>query len=323
MLEAMLEALKKQKAKLEAMRRDTAKESGAMRSELEELKKIVSAYVQKAETVQISTLRLDMLANDGFVCESVCVSSVQNVEFVVPEAFVWPVPDKEADPRNKNAYLLYLQEFLDEFKTTLTVKTSIEKAARNTTVGIAPHHLNGNADLYVMPATCIKYCRNQLVMVVEMKPTDLQSDDLAQAIGYAIAANTLFEIAGRPAPIGLLTDFREQWCLIWIGPGGIIKYAEQELDASGFLSILTRKTALHYIRKHMAKYHELLKVQRLSGGSTDSAEWAFGDLQSGFLKKQRREVGEDNMLDLLETDEEIRLYEMHKRMRQTPLFDIY
>ena len=33
-------------------------------------------------------------------------------------------------------------------------------------------------------------------------------------------------------------------------------------------------------------------------------------------------VAEDNMLDLLETDEEIALYEMSKRMQATPLFQV-
>jgi hypothetical protein len=56
----------------------------------------------------------------------------------------------------------------------------------NTIVGVNPHQLKGEADLYVMPAACQTISRKELSMVFEMKPNDINSNNLAQAIGYVI-----------------------------------------------------------------------------------------------------------------------------------------
>ncbi|KAJ3003718.1 UNVERIFIED_CONTAM: hypothetical protein HDU68_005547 [Siphonaria sp. JEL0065] len=161
-------------------------------------------------------------------------------------------------------------------------------------------------------------------MVVEMKPKAFEPDNLAQAIGYTIAANSLFDIKGRPAPVGVLTDFGNQWSLVWIGSGGVIKYAETERDDSGSRCKLTRKTALHHIRKHLELYDSLLndEIAKKRKAGSDEIAWAFDRLQAGVLKRQKVSVGEDNMYDVLESESEVRMYEMMKRMKDTPIFDI-
>jgi hypothetical protein len=67
-------------------------------------------------------------------------------------------------------------------------------------------------------------------MVFELKPNDITSNNLAQAIGYVIAANSLFDVPGRPSPVGVLTDVIDQWFLIWIGKEGEIFYSGTELS---------------------------------------------------------------------------------------------
>lgn len=96
-------------------------------------------------------------------------SPPQDLKITIPAEFKWPVPSKEHDKENTDAYLEYLKTFLKEFKN-LTVKKSIESPNLNTTVGLDSHHLNGKADLYVMPTISGLITRNQLAMVVEMKP---------------------------------------------------------------------------------------------------------------------------------------------------------
>jgi hypothetical protein len=167
--------------------------------------------------------------------------------------------------------------------------------------------------------------RNQLAMVVALKPGDLDCDHLAQAIGYTIAANHLFDISHRPPPVGVLTDFRDNWVLIWIGPDGQILYAENEMDQAGKYQPLSRITAFHNIHCHMEQYDILLNATNIGNTlpkkSKIKTSWAFDGLNVGHLKIQSF-CGEDNMIDVLENDEEVRMYAMLKRMRQTPMFDV-
>jgi hypothetical protein len=74
--------------------------------------------------------------------------------------------------------------------------------------------------------------------------------------------------------------------------------------------------------KHLYHYDQLLKNECKNKRRAETAEWAFDHFEAGTLKKFRVMEGEDNMYDLLETNEEIALYDMTKRMRNTPLFDI-
>jgi hypothetical protein len=65
-------------------------------------------------------------------------------------------------------------------------------------------------------------------MVFEMNSNDINSNNLAQAMGYVTAANSLFDVPGRPSPVGVLSDFIDQWYLIWIGIEGELFYAGTE-----------------------------------------------------------------------------------------------
>jgi hypothetical protein len=159
-------------------------------------------------------------------------------------------------------------------------------------------------------------------MVFEMKPNEITPNHLAQAIGCVIAANSLFDISGRPSPVGVLSDFADQWILIWIGKNQEICYAETESDSNGTEKVLTRETAIYYIRKHLYHYDRLLQDEHKKKRRAETAEWAFDHFEAGTLKKVRVMEGEDNMYDVLETNEEMALYDMTKRMRNTPLFDI-
>ncbi|KAI8905206.1 hypothetical protein EDD86DRAFT_212452 [Gorgonomyces haynaldii] len=266
-----------------------------------------------------------MIEKDGYVCVAKSVPSIDTTDFTVPPEFEWPNKDNENNEENTNADLEYLQTFIQDFKK-LQTKKSIEAPHLNTTVGENPHHLNGKADLYVMPSACDLVCRNQLAMVFELKPNILTSANIAQAMGYMIAANSLFDIPDRPSPIGVLSDLRDQWVLLWPGNNVEICYAEKEVLKDGTEKKLARISALHYIRKHIKKYNDLLLSEysgrkRKTAVASEPQNWAFGEFESGRLKKVRIDV-EDNMLDVLETPEEIALYEMRKRMMMTPLFDI-
>jgi hypothetical protein len=75
----------------------------------------------------------------------------------------------------------------------------------------------------------------------------------------------------------------------------------------------------------LEQYNQLLDYEDGEENKKRKAEhfdWAFDGFEAGILKKQKVVVAEDNMLDLLETKEEIALYGMRKRMQDTPLFQI-
>ena len=159
-------------------------------------------------------------------------------------------------------------------------------------------------------------------MVFEMKPNDICSNNLAQAIGYVIAANSLFDVPCRPSPVGVLSDFIDQWYLIWIGKEGKVFYASTENDSELKEKPLTRLTALYYVQKHLEHYNQLLNSEDTKKRRAEHFGWAFDGFEAGSLKKQKIVVAEDNMRDLLETEEEIVMYDMNKRLRDTPLFQI-
>jgi L-arabinose isomerase len=67
-------------------------------------------------------------------------------------------------------------------------------------------------------------------------------------------------------------------------------------------------------------YNQLLKSEDTKKRRAEHFGWAFDRFEAGSLKKQKMTVAEDNKRDLLETDEEIVIYDMNKRLRDTPLF---
>jgi hypothetical protein len=295
-----------------------------IKKELRKLKETFSDYIHEAETIQISKLTIDKLEKDGFTVMASSVKSINDSDYQISDIFhkfQWPVKNNEKDKRNKDEYLHYLTAFIKSF-SRLQVKISIESPYLNTIVGIDPHHLNGEADLYVMPRACRLICRNQLSMVFEMKPNDINSNNQAQAIGYVIAANSLFDVPGRPSPVGVLSDFIDQWYLIWIGKEGEAFYSGMEEDSNCREKPLTRLTALYYVQKHLENYNQLLDDEKSKKRRAEHFGWAFDGFEAGTLKKQKILVAEDNMRDLLETAEEVALYDMGKRMLNTPLFQI-
>jgi hypothetical protein len=99
-------------------------ELSTLKEKNDKLEQTVHNYIQAAETVRISDLDIAMLEKDGYVCISKSVDTPQDLHFTVPEKFVWPVPDKELDKKNADAYLEYLQKISSDFKR-LHAKKSI------------------------------------------------------------------------------------------------------------------------------------------------------------------------------------------------------
>ena len=294
------------------------------KTEIRKLHETISNFIQKAETIQISKLTIDKLEKEGFIIIANSVNSIDDSDYQISDMFhnfQWPVKNNEKDKRNKDEYLKYLTAFAESFNR-LQVKNSIESPHLNTVVGINSHNLNGEADLYVMPNACSLIFRNQLSMVFEMKPNVISTNNLAQAIGYVIAANSLFDIPGRPSPVGVLSDFIDQWYLIWIGKEGEVFYAGKEKDLELKEKPLTRLTALYYVQEHLDHYNQLLNSEDINKRRAEHFGWAFDGFEAGSLKKQKNVVAEDNMRDLLETDEEIVIYDMNKRLGDTPLFHV-
>ncbi|KAJ3299643.1 hypothetical protein HDV03_002886 [Kappamyces sp. JEL0829] len=278
-------------------------------------------YIQKATTVQISNLSIGKIQTDGYRCIAEIIATPVSMDVQDPGPFQWLVSKKETDAQNTTAYLEYLNKFVKDYNY-LDVRKSIEHPHLNTTVGVNPHHLKGKADLYIIPKAAGSIARNQLCAVIELKPGTILQEHLAQAIGYVIAADSLFEVDWRPSPIGILSNFMDHWTLIWVGDDNIIYYSEKEQNSQGNISPLSRGTAIFYLRKHLERYNRMLHDEfSKKRKAFDDCSWAFDGFAAGRLKKFRLEV-EDNMRDLIEDEEELRLYDMRKRMENTPLFQI-
>ncbi|RHZ02823.1 hypothetical protein DYB26_011595 [Aphanomyces astaci] len=94
------------------------------------------------------------------------------------------------------------------------------------------------------------------------------------------------------------------------------------------LQILTRETAWQYIRKHCEYVNSVLREELAAGGAiVDDLQAlklfpAFGDTNTmaGQGKKFAPLEYEDNMVDVLETEEEVLLYQMSKRLQRTTAF---
>ena len=66
----------------------------------------------------------------------------------------------------------------------------------------------------------------------------------------------------------------------------------------------------------------MLNNEKITKPRAEHFGYAFDGFEAGSLKKQKMALAEDNMRDLLETDEEIAMYDMNKKLRDTPLFQI-
>ncbi|KAG9415924.1 hypothetical protein AC1031_000310 [Aphanomyces cochlioides] len=233
--------------------------------------------------------------------------------------FVWIDGKSESNRENVVLYKNYIAAVVKDTKYLL-IKTDL---ALDVSVGKSQHLLRGKADLCITPDGSIG--RNEIVMVIELKSgtreETLSPANFAVALGYFLAANTLFDRDNRPPPIGLLTNLKDAWCYFWVDVKGEIFYSFQDKNRVP----LDRKTALHYMQKHCNYVSSCLQhvgVQSRDGSdATPDPHVVFGMIPAGRLEKYIVEY-EDNMADVLETDEEIRLYEMSKRLRNTTAFEV-
>jgi hypothetical protein len=89
------------------------------------------------------------------VCQAIIVNTPTKIDFELPEEFKWPAPDKpdkEIDKEN-TCVPEYLKKIVAVFNK-LQVKKSMESNLI-AIVSVVPHHLNGAADIYVLPSAVI------------------------------------------------------------------------------------------------------------------------------------------------------------------------
>ncbi|CAK4420865.1 unnamed protein product, partial [Aphanomyces euteiches] len=219
--------------------------------------------------------------------------------------FKWNDGMSESNPTHVKRYKEYFDAVLDE-TSQLSIGTEINLGI---SVGKSHRMLKGKADLCIVPKE--SFTRNDIVMVIELKSGSredtLSGANRAETMGYFLAANTLFSHGElRPPPIGLLTNLNDAWCYFW-------KNGDP----------LDRKTALYYMRKHCNYVDSCIQDENvvLRKDATRDPHVVFGAIPAGELEKYVTEY-EDNMADVLETDEEIRFYQMSKRLRHTTAFDV-
>jgi hypothetical protein len=95
----------------------------------------------------------------------------------------------------------------------------------------------------------------------------------------------LCSMYGRPSPVGVLSDFIDQWYLIWIGTEGEVFYSGMEEDPNCRVKPLTRLTALYYIQKHLENYNQLLDDEKSKKRRAEHFGWAFDGFEAGTLKR--------------------------------------
>ncbi|RQM25001.1 hypothetical protein B5M09_010161 [Aphanomyces astaci] len=248
--------------------------------------------------------------------------------FAVAPEQPWIDGVNENDSRNVQMYKEYVALMLQDF-VQLVVSTTV-RLGFSTPVGESRRRLTGAPDLYVVPRGCaFNMCgRTEVVMVIELKKHDTLSDaNIAQTAGYLLAAHTLFDKqAYRPTPVAVLTNLRDEWHLFWVDRNGEV--CMMTMDSN--LQILTRETAWQYIRKHCEYVNSVFREELAAGGPiVDDLQAlklfpAFGDTNTmaGQVKKFAPLEYEDNMVDVLETEEEVLLYQMSKRLQRTTAFDM-
>ncbi|CAK4100307.1 unnamed protein product [Aphanomyces euteiches] len=231
--------------------------------------------------------------------------------------FEWIDGKSESNREHVDLYKKYITTVLGN-TTDLSIETGL---TLDVSVGKPQLLLRGKADLCITPDGCLG--RNEIVMVIELKSgcreETLSPANFAQTLGYFLAANTLFDCDDRPPPIGLLTNLKDAWCYFWVNAKKEISYAFKKKNGE----LLDRKTALYYLRKHCNYVNSCLQDEDVQSSNVSHAtpdpHVVFGMIPAGRLEKYIVEY-EDNMADVLETDEEIRLYEMSKRLRNTTAF---
>ncbi|RHZ03564.1 hypothetical protein DYB37_006581 [Aphanomyces astaci] len=278
-------------------------------------------------SMSISRLSLPKIAQLGYSTKGWTLPPVDGVPRQSIPDFEWIDGVNESDSRNVQRYKDYVAYMLQDF-VPLMVSTTV-RFGLSTPVGESRHRLTGAPDLYVVPSVCADTCaRTEVVMVIELRKHDTLSDaNIAQTVGYLIAAHTLFDKqAYRPTPVGVLTNLHDEWLLCWVDPNGEVCMMTRDSD----LQKLTRETAWQYIRKHCEYVSSVLRQELAAGAPVLDDLQAlklfpvFGDTNTmaGQAKKFAPLEYEDNMADVLETEEEVLLYQMSKRLQRTTAFDM-
>ncbi|KAG9415926.1 hypothetical protein AC1031_000312 [Aphanomyces cochlioides] len=212
----------------------------------------------------------------------------------------------ESNPTHVKRYKEYFDAVLDE-TSQLSIRTDINL---DISVGKSHRMLKGKAALCIVPKE--SFTRNDIVMVpIVLRPWDI----FLQRIPFLPMENV------DPLHIGLLTNLNDAWCYFWVNPDGKNFYASTKKNGEP----LDRKTALYYMRKHCNYVDSCIQdpnvVLRNDSNATRDPHVVFGAIPAGELEKYLTEY-EDNMADVLETNEEIRFYQMSKRLRHTTAFDV-
>ncbi|KAH9092365.1 hypothetical protein LEN26_018467 [Aphanomyces euteiches] len=271
---------------------------------------------------QISKLSTTKINQLGYQSELVPLLAIDDVSLLPDHpGFNWTPGIPESNRIHVEGYKEYFAAVLKDTKH-LSIKTELNL---DVPVGKPQRLLKGKPDLCIIRDKCL--LRNEIAMVIELKAGSkeetLSAANFAQTMGYFLVANTLFECEkNRPSPIGLLTNLYDAWCFVWLNPEGKICYAY----TNEHNELLDRKTALYYMRKHCNYVNSCIQDQALSMRNVGHVtprdpHVVFGSIPAGTLEKYSVEY-DDNMADVLETDEEIRLYEMAKRLRNTTAFDV-
>ena len=287
----------------------------------------VHNYIRTATTVQMSSMKLEILEQDGFIVSSIALPLINKLQEVDP--FVWNNPNDEQ--ANSVGYLNYCATTLGTGLKNLKFGCNFAKSLLNCTVGNPPHHFNGNTDVAVSPASATLSVKSEIIMTIELKPLakephKLTEDNLYQAIAQVIGANFHFSKGNcLPSPVGVLTDLKNEWALIWIGTEGEIIYSHTEYSEDDTVIPLKRCTAIHYINSHLKRCNDLLSPVQLGAKRNievleNKLDFAFG-FPSGKLRLETRgvnDVGNVNMKDVYDvmSSDEIMDYQKNLILRK-------
>ncbi|KAI9332113.1 hypothetical protein BDR26DRAFT_869694 [Obelidium mucronatum] len=268
-------------------------------SEFNELKGAVAKFLEKAISIQFSQMSFSILKEDGFTTKARILAEPDRNQFCIPD-FDWPIPKNEKAVENKTAYLKHFREFLVPIDTRGTLFVDLAPDKNFLDVNLK-HHWRGGSDIMVVPT-------GSQMLLAELKPNKLTRGDYAQAIAEIAAASLLFEDQGYPTPVGVLTDLKDQWVLLWVhGTDGCIHFADTELVSTARAETLP----VFYLQKHLNKLIDLL-----------NSAWTGGDEPEGFgTRVGKLEIAqtagvEDPMTDMFDemTLEEVNEYKIKRKL---------
>ncbi|ORY47889.1 hypothetical protein BCR33DRAFT_764241 [Rhizoclosmatium globosum] len=270
-------------------------------------------------SVLYSLISTTHLEKDGFFAKGISLAQPES-DFANIPPFTWPTPTNNDFSESNESYLAYIRDVItpiDAYKN-LSVLLSPDENLLDLNL---TYHWRGCPDVIVAPRASASCPRNQLGLLFILKPDLLTSENIVQACAQVAAANLLFGNDSAPSPVGVLTDLKDGWILIWMeGTDKCIHYAEYEFDLiTGDLEKLKRDTAVFYIQRHLHELNSIMhpfnrdQKKRKQPDVRDSV--GFGK-RVGKLKLKRQVTENDRMADLYDemTAEEIESYEMRKAL---------